>query len=73
MNFLIDFIKENKDKPFFAYYPMILPHNPFLPTPDSKDRNLRDNWNNFRDMTEYFDKLVGKIDDALDEQGIRGF
>lgn len=35
-DFLIDFIGRNKDKPFFAYYPMVLTHDPFEPTPDSR-------------------------------------
>jgi arylsulfatase A len=29
------FIEQNRDKPFFLYYPISLPHDPFLPTPDS--------------------------------------
>ena len=36
-DYLCDFIGRNKDRPFFGYYPMILPHWPFEPTPDSKD------------------------------------
>ncbi len=35
-NYLIDFMKRSRDEPFFVYYPMILVHNPFVPTPDSK-------------------------------------
>jgi arylsulfatase A len=30
-----DFMERNREKPFFAYYPMILTHCPFEPTPDS--------------------------------------
>ncbi len=33
--------QQNKDQPFFVYYPMILVHNPFLPTPDSESRSER--------------------------------
>ena len=40
--FLIDFMERNRARPFFAYYAMELPHAPFLPTPDSKDRNCQD-------------------------------
>ena len=29
-----DFIDSNKKKPFFIYYPMVLCHAPFSPTPD---------------------------------------
>jgi arylsulfatase A len=77
---LVNFIKNNKDKPFFAYYPMILPHWPFQPTPDSKDWDPnetkewpRSQWNrkHFRDMVAYADKMVGKIDKTLADLGIR--
>jgi arylsulfatase A len=33
--FAIDFIDRHKDRRFFLYYPMKLPHAPVLPTPDS--------------------------------------
>ena len=36
-DYLIDFVGRNKDRPFFAYYPMILTHGPFEPTPASSD------------------------------------
>ena len=70
-NFLIDFIQTNRDKPFLVYYPMILPHDPFPPTPDSVDRNSKDNKRNFIDMVEYVDTCVGRIEDTLIELGIR--
>ena len=34
--FAIDFIDRHKNRRFFLYYPMKLPHSPVLPTPDSK-------------------------------------
>ncbi|MHC4248482.1 MAG: sulfatase-like hydrolase/transferase [Planctomycetota bacterium] len=79
-DFLIDFIKRHRDGPFFVYYPMILPHWPFQPTPDSKDWDPsekkewpRSKWDrpHFSDMVSYTDKMVGKIDRALAEFGIR--
>jgi arylsulfatase A len=70
-DFLVDFIAENKERPFLAYYPMILPHNPFPPTPDSADRNSTDEKQNFIDMVAYVDKCVGRIVDALEENGLR--
>ncbi|MFC1499035.1 sulfatase-like hydrolase/transferase [Verrucomicrobiota bacterium] len=70
-DFLIKFIKDNKDKPFLAYYPMILPHNPFVTTPDSANRSGKDAKKNFVDMVQYMDKCVGRIEDALTELGIR--
>ncbi len=70
-NFLIDFIEQNKDRPFFAYYPMVLVHSPFVPTPDSADRNSKDIQKNFEDMVAYTDKLVGRITATLDRLDLR--
>lgn len=69
-DFLIEFIEQNRDGPFLAYYPMALVHDPFLPTPDSADRDSRDEQRNFEDMVAYADKVVGRIDDTLERLGI---
>jgi len=69
-NYIMDFIERKKDEPFFVYYPMVLVHDPFVPTPDSKDwgdealRNKRDT-TYFKDMVAYTDKIVGKITEKL--------
>ncbi len=36
-DFAIDFVTRHRDGPFLLYYPMMLTHGPYLPTPDSKD------------------------------------
>jgi arylsulfatase A len=36
-DYLCEFFERNKDEKFFAYYPMIPPHFPFQPTPDSEE------------------------------------
>lgn len=69
--YVIDFIERNKETPFFVYYPMVLVHDPFYPTPISKtwkDSNAREvsNTANFAKMVEYTDKNVGKIIDKLE-------
>ena len=69
-DYLIEFIGKNKIKPFFAYYPMLLVHSPFPKTPDSKNDRGK-NLDNFRDMTLYADKCVGRIVDALEKNGLR--
>lgn len=66
----IDFIKRHKDEPFFLYYPMVLPHDPFIPTPQSKDRKNKNKQQNFADMIAYTDHVVGRIDAALHEHGL---
>jgi arylsulfatase A len=76
-DFALDFVTRNQKKTFFLYYPMILTHDPFQPTPDSPDwdpnagdRDHRD-VKHFADMTEYMDKMVGRLDAKLGELGIR--
>jgi arylsulfatase A len=74
-DYAVDFIKRNKDNPFFIYYPMLLVHDPFVPTPDSPEwqsletRSKKDN-KYFVDMVAYMDKIIGKIVDELEAQGI---
>jgi arylsulfatase A len=71
--FLADFIKScaETDTPFLAYYPMILVHNPFLPTPNSKGRDETGDKKNFVDMVSYMDTLVGRLVDSLEANGLR--
>lgn len=76
-NYILDFIdrKKNEERPFFIYYPMVLVHDPFVPTPDSPewtDRSARysENTKYFKDMVSYTDKIVGKILDKLQETGL---
>ena len=73
--YICDYVAQKHEKPFFLYYPMALPHNPFSPTPDSpewKDAEHRfDEENHFYgDMVEYTDKVLGRIVNAIDEAGI---
>ena len=70
-DYLMDFMKEAvaDEIPFFAYYPMILVHGPFLPTPDSESRKSRDRQGNFEDMVAYMDKIVGRIVTKLEDLG----
>ncbi len=80
-DFVCDFIRRNKDEPFFVYYPTVLPHSPFKRTPDSKKEKVisrktdPDGWARqqkqyFADMVAYLDKMVGKIVRTVEETGI---
>ncbi len=80
-DYLCEFIGRNKDRPFFGYYPMILPHWPFEPTPDSKDWDPKSKgWEGggmtqkhpkyFREMVSYVDKIVGKIVAKVEAEGL---
>lgn len=68
--FLTDFMKEQRDEPFFVYYPMILVHSPFVPTPDSDSLKSKNKQRNFEDMVAYMDKVVGQIVKSTEELGI---
>lgn len=77
-DFALQFITKNRAQPFFLYYPMILTHSPFQPTPDSTDwdptissEKKQRAIEHFADMTAYTDKMVGRIVAKLEELGIR--
>ena len=69
-DFLLDFIEENRERPFLAYFPMVLVHSPFLPTPHSTDRSSKDEQRNFEDMVAYTDFIVGRLQDHLEDLGL---
>ena len=73
-DFILEFIEEKKDTPFFVYYPMALTHDPFIPTPDSEEwdenRHKKDP-KHFADMVAYMDKSIGRIIEKLDELKLR--
>jgi arylsulfatase A len=77
-DFALEFVTRNKDRPFFLYYPMILTHDPFQPTPESPDwdpkakgEQVNRDVKHFADMTAYMDKMVGRLVAKLDELGLR--
>ncbi|MHC4915380.1 MAG: sulfatase-like hydrolase/transferase [Planctomycetota bacterium] len=66
-DYLVNFIKENKERPFLAYYPTNLPHAPIVNVPGRKGNRKE----RFANMIEYMDKLVGRVVATLDECGLR--
>lgn len=81
-DFLVDFIKRNREGPFLAYYAMTTMHRPFQPTPDHPDApqpgqappkdwmSSRGAPENFAPMLHYADRMVGKLMQTLDDLGI---
>ena len=76
--FAMDFIARQAGRPFFLYYPMMLTHAPYQPTPDSRDWDPKatgeresQNARHFGEMVEYMDKLIGKLVAKLDALGLR--
>ncbi len=81
-DYACEFIRRHagEEKPFLVYYPMILTHCPFCPTPDSDDwdpantgsETYKGDPKYFGDMVAYMDKIVGKLARQLDNAGVRG-
>lgn len=75
-DFALNFIESNSDTPFFLYYPMVLTHDPFQPTPDNpgfEDFDATTGLNDpkyFGEMVGYMDKIVGRIVAKLREVGV---
>jgi arylsulfatase A len=73
-DFILDFMDRKRKQPFFIYYPMILTHDPFVPTPDSAEWKTRKNKPSvrfFSDMVSYMDKIVGRIAKNPEKLGLR--
>lgn len=79
LEYYLDFIKANakEQKPFFAYYSTYLPHFPWEPTPDSREKTYRapkpehkGDPKYFPEMVAYFDKQIGIMLQTLDDLGI---
>lgn len=78
VNFLGDFMTEHKDEPLFMYYPMVLPHCPFVPTPGTKDfdskslgsKTYKGKAQYFGDMVNHIDQMVARLEDKLEELDI---
>ena len=68
-NFLIDFARQNKDRPFFLYYPMCMIHKPFAQTP--AEPLVFGPLDKFRAMIRYTDTLIGRLMDSLGSLGVR--
>ncbi|MCY1723149.1 sulfatase-like hydrolase/transferase [Prolixibacteraceae bacterium Z1-6] len=74
-DYVMNFIERKVDQPFFVYYPMVLVHDPFVPTPDSPqwaepERRYENDTAYFADMMAYTDKIIGEIVAKLKEKGI---
>jgi len=74
--FAIEFMRRHRDEPFLLYYPMVLTHSPFRPTPasleDPTQRAESDFGAHFASNVEYVDVLVGRLESALRELGVWG-
>ena len=63
----VTFIKQNKDQPFFVYLAHNLPHIPLFVSEEASGNSKR---GLYGDVLEEIDNGVGKIIDALEEEGL---
>jgi arylsulfatase A len=66
--FTLEFLRKNKEKPFFYYYSMHHVHGPILKTPDTAKDGKPDL---YQDNINYLDKQVGAIVAELEKLGLR--
>ena len=65
----VEFIRENRDRPFFVYLPHSMPHIPLFVSDEFRGRSLR---GLYGDVIEEIDWSVGRILDVLDELELSG-
>ncbi len=79
VDFLVDFMENThaEGQPFMAYYTALLPHYPWVPTPDSKEHTVPDDNLHgqgtpkfYPDMIRRLDHNVGRLLNTLEKLGI---
>ncbi|MBK3519249.1 sulfatase-like hydrolase/transferase [Carboxylicivirga marina] len=68
-DFIIDFMKGNKEDPFMVYYAMCLPHGPLVPTP--LEPNVTNKMDKHKAMVKYTDYILDRLTNSLEELGLR--
>lgn len=63
----IEFVRANRDRPFFTYIPFTAPHLPHVPP---ADRAGTSDGGTYGDVIEDLDHHVGRIEDAIEELGL---
>lgn len=68
-DFVIDFARRHRGKPFFVYFTMPLTHAPHLETPDPAQPGAR--WpKGFKSNLEYLDHVMGRLLASLKDLGL---
>ncbi len=63
-------LEEEREAPLFLYYPMVLPHSPFV-LPPGVDGTVEGAQARFAAMVRHMDSLVGRVLDAAASEGRR--
>ena len=83
---VMNFVKENKDKPFFLYYPTVIPHLP-LQVPEKDLQQYKGKWPDtpyrgksylphdtpkacYSAMISFMDRQIGRLHGLLDDLGL---
>jgi arylsulfatase A len=68
--FLVDFMRRNRERPFFVYYSAVLAHTPFVRTPGTTP-GTKDRAQILTDMVHYLDEQMARLVTDLDTLGLR--
>jgi arylsulfatase A len=68
---LIDFMKNNHDKPFFAYFPMALCHDVTDDLKQPVPYGPHGRYESYAEMMAGMDRVFGRLIDAVDELALR--
>ena len=68
---LVDFMRDNRDKPFFAFYSMALAHDVTDDVGTPPPLGPQGHYDSYKKMVENMDERVGRLVDAVEELGIR--
>lgn len=69
-DFLLDFIRRHRDRPFMVYYPMLEAHSPHVPTPLNVGNPPGSPGDLYAGQVTYVDHLVGQVAATVDELGL---
>ena len=68
---LVEFMRENKDRPFFAFYSMALAHDVTDDMDAPPPLGPQGHYDSYKRMVENMDERVGWLVDAIDDLGLR--
>lgn len=76
VDYILQFMENHSKEPFLVYYPMVLTHDPFEPTPKTTEYQEYDPTQRTNDpkyfpaMVQYMDQLIGRIVEKTENLGI---
>ena len=71
LDLLVDFVRENRDNPFFVFYSMALAHDVTDDIGTPPPLGPQGHYDSYRKMVENLDERLGRLVDVIDDLGIR--